>query len=219
MEGSDINLMTYNYWQLRWKNDEVPFHCQEANQFLVAHKDVLPVSTNNSCRFFVPLCGKSVDLSYLADCGYDVYGCEFIEKAIEDFFEEQNLKYTKTKMSEEIIAFKATEKNITLYQGDFFALSSSLIGKFDAVWDRGSLVAIDSCQREDYAKLMNELMAENCKYLLFSCVINEDSYKGPPHTVSHDEIKGLFGSFCDVRHLKVYDDDSSFVITLSLLSK
>ena len=217
MEAPETDEQTFDYWELRWENDQVPFHMQEPNHYLVAHKDVLPKS---NCRFYVPLCGKTVDLVYLSECGYDVYGCEFIEKAVIDFFIEQNLEYTKLEISKDIFAYKATGKNITIYQGDFFALNSSLIGKFDAVWDRGSLVAINPDQKDDYAKQMNDLMAPNCKYLLFSCVIGEEPYNGPPYTVHQEEIMNLFGNFCTVKHLKVYsNNEDSFVVTISLLTK
>jgi hypothetical protein len=39
----------------------------------------------------VPLCGKSVDMTYLASCGHRVYGIEISTEAIEAFFDDAGL--------------------------------------------------------------------------------------------------------------------------------
>ncbi|EXF43869.1 thiopurine s-methyltransferase [Pseudomonas sp. BAY1663] len=40
----------------------------------------------------VPLCGKSLDLAWLAGQGFNVLGVELSEKAVEAFFAEQQLE-------------------------------------------------------------------------------------------------------------------------------
>ena len=47
-------------------------------------------------RFFVPLCGKSVDMKYLIEAGFEVVGCEGVEKAVVEFFEENKIDFKKT---------------------------------------------------------------------------------------------------------------------------
>jgi thiopurine S-methyltransferase len=47
-------------------------------------------------RFLFPLCGKAVDIAWLASMGHTVVGIEFVENAIEQFFQEQNIKFTVT---------------------------------------------------------------------------------------------------------------------------
>ncbi|WP_261863761.1 hypothetical protein [Psychrobacter sp. JCM 18900] len=37
-------------------------------------------------RIFVPLCGKSIDMVWLATQGYDVVGVELVETAVQEFF-------------------------------------------------------------------------------------------------------------------------------------
>ena len=43
---------------------------------------------------FLPLCGKSLDMVWLADKGHSVTGVEWSELAIKQFFEETKLEYT-----------------------------------------------------------------------------------------------------------------------------
>ncbi|XP_041867491.1 probable thiopurine S-methyltransferase isoform X2 [Melanotaenia boesemani] len=158
-------------------------------------------------RFLLPLCGKAVDMKWLADLGHFVVGVEISEKAIRQFFEENNMMY-----SEELgpsipggKVFKNSEKNISLYQCNLFDFSSSVGGRFGAIWDRGSLVAINPKDREKYADLMVSLMDGDCRYLLDTFLYNPDSYSGPPFFVPDEQIHSLFGRSCNVEMLQSVD--------------
>ncbi len=49
-------------------------------------------------RVFVPLCGKSIDMLWLVQQGFAVTGCEISELAVEQFFTENSIPYTKCKL-------------------------------------------------------------------------------------------------------------------------
>ena len=194
---SEFQDFSISNWEQKWRTDQIAFHQS------VVHPDLQRYETlflTENCRVYIPLCGKSLDLIYLADKGHDVYGCEFVEKAIKDFFKENNLKYTTTELlSEKVLAYKALSRNITIYQGDFFVLKSDVIGKFDAIWDRASLVAINPSQRVRYAQVIEDLMSPHTKYLLNAYTIKpakDEQYEGPPHSVPDDDVKKLFSNFC-----------------------
>ena len=51
-------------WESRWREGRIGFHKTEVQPMLVRHAEVL--LTGNPQRVFVPLCGKSVDLPWLA---------------------------------------------------------------------------------------------------------------------------------------------------------
>ncbi len=53
----------------------------------------LLVENREKLRFFFPLCGKAVDLKWVASMGHDVIGVESNQKAIEQFFNEMDIKY------------------------------------------------------------------------------------------------------------------------------
>ncbi|XP_074843702.1 thiopurine S-methyltransferase isoform X2 [Carettochelys insculpta] len=148
-----------------------------------------------------------VSSNKLADMGHSVIGVEFSECALKEFFAEQNLSY-----SEEPIpgisgakVFKSASGSISLYCCSIHDLSSTIVGKFDGIWDRGSLVAINPCDREHYANLMFSVMERSCCYLLVTVLYDANKHKGPPFYVPDSQIKSLFGKFCEIKYLEKVD--------------
>ncbi|XP_077447281.1 putative thiopurine S-methyltransferase [Stigmatopora argus] len=189
-------------WERRWHENRIGFHKPQVHKMLEGNIEKV-LAGRTGVRFFFPLCGKAVDMKWLADMGHSVVGAEISEKAIQQFFSENGLIY-----SEELVPsipgaklFKNSEKNISLYNCDLYSLSSSIIGQFGAIWDRGSLVAINPRDREKYASLIVSLMANDCKYLLSTLVYNPELYEGPPFAVPDEQIYSLFGEKCNVEQL------------------
>ncbi|KAF2980551.1 hypothetical protein EK904_006365 [Melospiza melodia maxima] len=58
------------------------------------------------------------------------------------------------------------------------SLYSSIIGKFDGVWDRGALIAVNPCDRQRYASLMISLVEKNSSYLLVTVSYDPNKHKG-----------------------------------------
>ena len=58
--------MKPEYWLERWGKGRIGFHRADVNPRLVQHAHVL----NDVVRVIVPLCGKSVDLAFLAAHGF-----------------------------------------------------------------------------------------------------------------------------------------------------
>ncbi|XP_062266455.1 probable thiopurine S-methyltransferase isoform X2 [Platichthys flesus] len=206
LEPQADRVMALGEWEERWQTDRIGFHQPHVHKLLEENVDKV-LAGRTGVRFFFPLCGKAVDMKWLADMGHTVVGVEISEKAIKQFFEENNLTY-----SEEPVAaapgakvFKSSEKNISLYQCDLFNFSSSIEGEFGAIWDRGALVAINPRDREKYASLIISLMAKDCRYLLDTLQYNPELYKGPPFLVPDEQVQILFGSRCDVERLQSVD--------------
>jgi thiopurine S-methyltransferase len=57
--------MHTEFWQSRWQRNDIGFHAREVNPMLVRHWSV--VCRDNASRVLVPLCGKSIDLLWLAN--------------------------------------------------------------------------------------------------------------------------------------------------------
>lgn len=76
-------------WQERWEAGKIMFHKSSVHSMLVSNYDVwCPDETAH--RVFVPLCGKTVDMSWLAAKGHEVVGVEGVIKAIEEFAAEHD---------------------------------------------------------------------------------------------------------------------------------
>ena len=78
--------MQADFWHARWANNQIGFHLDEINPYLMRHLSRLRLQAGE--RILVPLCGKTLDLAWLAAQGLEVLGVELSEKAVSDFFEE-----------------------------------------------------------------------------------------------------------------------------------
>ncbi|XP_076863915.1 putative thiopurine S-methyltransferase isoform X1 [Brachyhypopomus gauderio] len=165
------------------------------------------VGGRQQVRFFFPLCGKAVDMKWLADMGHIIVGVEVCEEGIKQFFEEQSLQYTEEPV--EAIpgakVFKSCDRRISIYQCDVFSFSSAIEGQFGGIWDRGSLVAISPCDRQKYATLITSVMDKNCRYLLDTLEYDPELYKGPPFFLPEEMIKQLYGETCEIELVQTGD--------------
>jgi len=59
--------MQHEYWENKWKTNDIKFHLPEANALLVEYFTSLPKG-----KVFVPLCGKSIDMKWLLLQGHEV---------------------------------------------------------------------------------------------------------------------------------------------------
>ena len=122
-------LRNYNYhiyvyvladWNEFHKKQLTPWHRREVHKDLKLHLDVMTESISherNTTRekkiigkddisFLLPLCGKSLDLVYLYEQGYQVIGCECSELACEQFFSENKIPFVKTQVNEQFDCFQ-----------------------------------------------------------------------------------------------------------------
>ncbi|XP_035150704.2 thiopurine S-methyltransferase isoform X4 [Callithrix jacchus] len=147
-------------------------------RLLKKHLDTF-LKGKSGLRVFFPLCGKAVEMKWFADRGHSVIGVEISELAIREFFTEQNLSYSEEPITEIPGAkvFKSSSGNISLYCCSIFDLPRTNIGKFDRIWDRGALVAINPGDRKCYAEIMSFLLGKKFQYLM--CVLSYDPTKHP----------------------------------------
>lgn len=191
--------MKADFWHNRWENNLTGFHLNEVNPYLKANWGAL--NLKSGARVFVPLCGKSLDLIWLADHGYQVVGVELSPLAVEAFFSENNLT-AELQQTGELICWQS--ENITLYCGDFFALTSELLGPVDAVYDRASLIALPPAMRQDYAAKLTEL-AQSAPKLLVTLEYEQSKMDGPPFSVSETEVKSLYQANYQVKQHSAQD--------------
>ena len=73
--------MNSKFWQQRWQEGRIGFHQFDVNPELIKYFSTLALPI--SSQVLVPLCGKSVDMVWLAYAGYDVVGIELVESAVQ----------------------------------------------------------------------------------------------------------------------------------------
>lgn len=189
--------MTYN-WLEHWEQGNIAFHQSTVNPLLEKYWSELDIK-NTSC-VLVPLCGKTLDLLWLANQGHHVIGVELSEIACEHFFIENSLSYDIQQCGELRRYYHLQDKKIELYCGDFFALSSAFLPAISAVYDRAALIALPDKLRKKYTQHLSQLITKNSQALLI-VFDSSNIIQGPPYSVSVEEIKELFGSCFKIQEL------------------
>lgn len=114
--------MQHEFWHQRWQENRIGFHQFTPSPLLVDYFDQLDLSTH--ARVFVPLSGKTLDISWLLKQGYRVVAIELSQIAVSSLIEQLAQDFA--------MDFEASEKNnlihyhhpqIDIYVGDFFDLT------------------------------------------------------------------------------------------------
>lgn len=171
--------MEPGFWHDKWHQQQIGFHQQDINPFLVKYWQKLALPA--AAKVFVPLCGKSLDMCFLAEQGHQVIGCELNELAVQQFFSDNQLEMTKTAVGEHL--HYQTEQ-ISLYQGDIFTLPNELTQDVTAFYDRAALIAWPESMRAQYAKQLAGLLPSGSLGLLVTLDYPQEALNGPPFAVS-----------------------------------
>lgn len=155
-----------------------------------------------AAKVFVPLCGKSLDMCFLAEQGHQVIGCELNELAVQQFFSDNQLEMTKTAVGEH--QHYQTEQ-ISLYQGDIFTLPNELTQDVTAFYDRAALIAWPESMRAQYAKQLASLLPSGSLGLLVTLDYPQEALNGPPFAVSPTWVKTYLTDDFEIQLLDCQD--------------
>lgn len=192
--------MQPSFWHDKWASQQIGFHLDEVNALLIANWPQLKL--NPGAKVFVPLCGKSLDLCYLAEQGHEVIGCELNADAVEQFFSDNQLAVTKSFQGEH--ACYQTEQ-VTLYQGDFFTLPSDYLSDISGFYDRAALIAWPEAMRLSYVQQLAKLIPPSSLGLLVTLDYPQETLNGPPFAVSDDWIMAHMSEYFEVERLSCED--------------
>lgn len=195
--------MKASFWHACWEKNSLGFHQTTVHPFLYQH--LLPLisaknaesNTDKNQAVLVPLCGKSDDMVWLAE-HFDVVGAELSDIACRDFFREKNLAVTPTYIQDK--HSQATFKqycfeNITLWQGDFFKLSTELLPDFDWIYDRAAIIALPQTMQQSYSSHLAEFISEHTQLFLISLEFPQQELSGPPFAIFEHDLNRLFPNF------------------------
>ena len=191
--------MDENFWHDRWKKNDISFHQNEANPNLVTHLHNLPIKTKS--RIFIPLCGKTLDISWLLSKGYSVAGSELSEFAIDELFKQLEIS---PKVDERGAIKHFHAPNIDIYAGNIFELNKEILGSVNAVYDRGAYVALPETIRAQYSQhLIN--ITNNASQLLVAYEYNQSLMDGPPFSIQPTEIEANYIKSYEITNLNSQD--------------
>ena len=123
--------MDKQYWHAKWQQLDIGFNQTSPNVLL--QKFLPQFGLTAGMKIFVPLCGKTVDMLWLLEQGYEVIGVEVSPLACEAFFKEYDIQVTVTQ-HHDFMVYKNQDKTITLFCGDFFGLNKEILGHIDLIY-------------------------------------------------------------------------------------
>jgi thiopurine S-methyltransferase len=188
MSSSDNEL-----WQQCWRDQQTDFHQKDINRLLV--RFWRGQNLVHGSRVFVPLCGKSLDMIWLAQQGHEVIGVELSPVAVSAFFRENHMQPSRREAGEFVIWQCG---KISILCGDYFLASREVLGDIDVVYDRAALTALPEDIRRLYVVHLKRILPPACKVFLLTV---EDADEGETREVTMGksaEITSLYSAAFDI---------------------
>ncbi|PZO92784.1 MAG: thiopurine S-methyltransferase [Streptococcus pyogenes] len=186
--------MNAEFWHSRWQEKRIGFNQSAVNLLLINYFKQLNLPAGS--RVFVPLCGKSIDMAWLAAQSYDVVGVELVETAVQAFFTEQNISPTVHQhVDNSAIKYyqgQLSGQTITLWVADIFALSSEDIGSVKAVYDKAALIALPENMRTKYSEHIRKISGHAPQFII-TLTYDQSKKAGPPFSISSEQIQQYYG--------------------------
>lgn len=192
--------MDATFWHERWQNKDIGFHQPDIHALLQKHWARLGIGA--ASKVFVPLCGKSLDMVWLAEQGHRVIGAELSEIAIDDFFAERGLVPAVRKVGNFVVKSAAAYE---LWCGDIFELPPDAVTGIAGVYDRAALVAFPPPMQERYAGTLTTLVPADAPLLLITLDYEQARMAGPPFAVPRQQVHRLFADRNDVMEIACRD--------------
>jgi thiopurine S-methyltransferase len=189
--------MDAEFWLTRWEKREIGFHQHDLNRYLEQYWSSLKLA--NDCTVFVPLCGKSKDMRWLAQQGHHVLGFELSETAVREFFEEWDVQPAVEQRG----SFTCySGNNVELFVGVIFALTAKDVSAVEGIYDRAALVALPPDMRREYVHLLSALLPSKTQTLLITFEYQLGDREGPPFSIPINAVNDLYAETCAIQSLE-----------------
>jgi len=177
-------------WLGRWAQGRTGWHEAAGNAGLRSYWP----DTDSPGSVLLPLCGKTPDLLWLVRRGHDVVGVELSAVAVESFFDEHELQFDRDPDGP-LIRYAARDLPLVLFCGDYFEFQAT---GFDALYDRGALVALAAEQRPRYVDHTKRLLRPGAMRMIVTLEYVQDIVSGPPYSVAAGELSGYWDDMVKV---------------------
>ena len=183
-------------WHERWVTEQIGWHRPVYNDMMVKHWASIGAKPYGTV--LVPLCGKSLDMVWLAERGHNVIGLEMVELAVETFFRERNLTPEKA-ASQQHTTYRCGP--YTVYHGDALALEANTL-QVDAWYDRAAMIALPATARVGYVQQLRDQTSPGAVGLLITYAYPQEEMEGPPFSLPDEEVYRLFSDGFTVERLE-----------------
>ncbi|HEX7348648.1 MAG TPA: thiopurine S-methyltransferase [Rhodanobacteraceae bacterium] len=196
--------MENEYWLQRWREGRTGWHHDKVMPLLEKHWPALGVAAGT--RVLVPLCGKSLDMLWLAGQGLQVLGVDVSPLALEAFLAENKLQARAARMPDgtHYTVTNPPAGAIELINGDAFGVAGKTLAGCGAFYDRAASIALPAPQREQLANVYAKLPA-GARGLLITLDYPASEMQGPPFTVDDTEVHRMFDAHWMIQQLERRD--------------
>ncbi|HEU0197897.1 MAG TPA: thiopurine S-methyltransferase [Nevskiaceae bacterium] len=181
--------MKPEFWLERWQKGQTGWHQPRPLPLLTEHWAALHLPYGT--RVLVPLCGKSLDVAWLAAQGLSVLGLELSPLAVSQFFAEHKLEPTRSDVAHGV---RWQANGIEILCGDLFQLSPALWSDCGAIYDRAAIVALPPATRQRYTEHIYAHLPHGCQGLMATLEYPQTEMQGPPFCVEETEVRQLLGT-------------------------
>jgi thiopurine S-methyltransferase len=188
--------MSNEFWLNKWETNDITFHEMNTNPDLI--KYIGELNINSGSTIFVPFCGKTKDMLWLSENGFNVVGVELSKIACDDFFSEANIT---PRISQREKFVKYEHGNIKIFCGDLFDLTNLDLPTIHAVYDCKAIIALPPTLRRKYVEHIIECIGGKINFLLITRE-SRSSVTPPPYNIDKQEINLLFGSNFNTKQVK-----------------
>lgn len=201
-----MTAMNKAFWIERWEAGKIGFHRPKVHPMLATHWHRL--GAEGGSKVLVPLCGKTLDMIWLAEHEIQVRGVELSAIAATDFFRENDLAVARS--VEEPFEIQ-TAGDIEILIGDIFHLQPEHVAEVSAIYDRAALVALPPDMRKAYADHLKTVFNTNVSILLITLEYPQHEMDGPPFSVNNEQVHALFEDRFNIELLEEKDVLNSHV--------
>ena len=184
--------MDTNFWLERWREGRTHFHLSRVTPLLEKYWPSLLLPSDS--RVLVPLCGKSLDMIWLAEQGHQILGVELSPLAVDQFFAENDLQPS---IHDSALGRHHIAGNIEIICGDIFSLDGATLAECTGVYDRAALIALPPEMRKRYVQHVYTQFADQYRGLLLTLDYDQEQMDGPPFSVHDAEIQSLYDGHSD----------------------
>lgn len=186
--------METEFWLERWREGRTHFHQSRVTPLLQKYWPQLGLPVGST--ILVPLCGKSLDMLWLAEQGHQVLGVELSELAVQQFFSENGLQ---AQVHESAQGKHYVAGNIEIICGDIFTLSDATLAACAGAYDRAALIALPPEMRLRYAHQVYARLPVGAQSILITLEYAQEQMDGPPFSVMQEEVQRIFAPHTDAR--------------------
>jgi thiopurine S-methyltransferase len=162
-------FMSNHLWQQMWKDNYIAFH--QANITPLLQRHLLTLNLTKPSRILVPLCGKSVDMTWLMSQGHHVVGIELSPIAIKNYFSERGIKPKRDRIGKFI---RWRHGDCELWCGDVFDLTTLDLQRDHLLYDNAALTSFPQALRQTYVDHFHRCLPLHCNILLATTESPED---------------------------------------------